>query len=174
MSVRDPLNRHQKAFLRKMRNDPDGLPQEQWPQAVALRRWLRKPRFKRALKSLRETFAAEIDVMLAGAAARAAKRLQAMLAGESGGQDQEQRIQALVRVIRVAHLRAKESPRRARRSLCGRDLVAQRPAWEAADPRAAVATAEPFSGLACGAGRAADPRPVLAIDGEGFAERRSA
>jgi len=65
MSVRDPLNRHQKAFLRKMRNDPDGLPQEQWPQAVVLRRWLRKPRFKRALKSLRETFAAEIDVMLA-------------------------------------------------------------------------------------------------------------
>ena len=52
--------------------------------------------------------------MLAGAAARAAKRLQAMLAGESGGQDQEQRIQALVRVIRVAHLRAKESPRRRR------------------------------------------------------------
>ena len=167
MSVRDPLNRHQKAFLRKMRNDPDGLPQEQWPQAVVLRRWLRKPRFKRALKSLRETFAAEIDVMLAGAAARAAKRLQAMLAGESGGQDQEQRMQALMRVIRVAHLRAKESPRRRRNAV--------RMASPAVEPRPMLATAaEPFSGPACGAGHAADPRTVLAIDGEGFAERRSA
>ena len=45
MSVRDPLNRHQKAFLRKTRNDLYGLPQDQWPQAVVLRRWLRKPRF---------------------------------------------------------------------------------------------------------------------------------
>ena len=47
MSVRDPLNRHQKAFLRKMRNAPDGLPQDQWLQGVVLRWWLRKPRFKR-------------------------------------------------------------------------------------------------------------------------------
>lgn len=142
MSVKDPLNRHQKAFLRKLRNDPDGLPQDQWPQAVVLRRWMRKPRFRKAIKSLRDTYTAEIDVMLAGAASRAAKRLQALLASESGGEDQEHRIQALVRVIRVAHLRAKEQrrPRRAR----GRSQ----------QPAAGVGT---FPGPAGGQGMLAEP-----------------
>src|SRR4051812_44221661 len=75
-----PMNRHQKEFLKKMREHPHGLPTSEWPSATALRRWMRHPGFRRAIESIRQTLQIQTDLHLLSAAAHASTGLAAILA----------------------------------------------------------------------------------------------
>jgi hypothetical protein len=67
--------RAQTVFLRAFRTNPAGPAHADWPTPAILRRWLRRPAFAAALKSLRNTFRFQVDFHLASAAAHAAQQL---------------------------------------------------------------------------------------------------
>jgi hypothetical protein len=65
----------QTSFLRAFRKNPFGPPPESWPSPSILRRWLRRPAFRSALLSIRETLRFQSDFHLVAASAQAAHRL---------------------------------------------------------------------------------------------------
>ena len=89
--------RAQTLFLRAFRKSPTGPPADQWPSIADLRRWLRKPGFRAALRSLQETLHFHADFHLAMRAAHAAQNL--------GTQDSGLSIQDLTHLLRLSHLR---------------------------------------------------------------------
>ncbi len=101
------LNRHQREFLKKMREHPRGLPVSEFPSAVALRRWMRHPGFRRAIASIRIAIQLQSDLNLLTAAATASSGLVARLADGAHDADKLQ-IASLVQLVRVAHWRSKE------------------------------------------------------------------
>src|SRR5688500_524868 len=57
----------QSAFLRKLRNDPTGMPAEDWPSAVKMRRWMRRKGFRKALTQVWRVLQVQADLQLMGA-----------------------------------------------------------------------------------------------------------
>src|SRR5947207_9237771 len=97
MSNINGTTRHQTLFLRAFRNHDSGPPPDLWPSPSILRKWLRKPGFLTALRSVQEALRFQTDFHLTNAAKEAAKRLSA--------QDSELTTQDLNRLLRHAHLR---------------------------------------------------------------------
>jgi hypothetical protein len=83
----------QSAFLRSFRQSATPA----WPAPSILRRWLRRPEFRAALKSVRQTLRYQADFHLAAAAATASKLLAADPAANDVGR--------LTTLLRAAHLR---------------------------------------------------------------------
>ena len=77
------LTNRQLDFLRNLRKHPNSLPLMTWPRTTTLRKWMRRPRFAAAIKSLEEAFQVEARLVMAGSAAQAATLLQATLTGGS-------------------------------------------------------------------------------------------
>lgn len=65
----------QSAILRAFRAFPGGPPAELWPSPAILRRWLRRPGFRKAFQSIQQTLQTETEFHLAAAATAAARRL---------------------------------------------------------------------------------------------------
>src|SRR5205809_87409 len=68
MSKRVRPSSTQTEFLRKLRNDPMGLPPDEWPSALVLRRWIRQPGFCSAINGLRSALFVRTDMHLVAAA----------------------------------------------------------------------------------------------------------
>ena len=68
-------SRAQTLFLRAFHKNPNGPTPDQWPAPAILRRWLRKPNFRRALFSLLQTLRFQADFTLAAAATSASQSL---------------------------------------------------------------------------------------------------
>ena len=75
------MTRRQLDFLRKLKQHPNSLPVFTWPRATTLRKWMRRPRFAMAIRSLEGAFQVEARLLMAGAAAQAAMHLQTALTG---------------------------------------------------------------------------------------------
>ena len=89
--------RSQTLFLRAFRTNPAGPPPSDWPSPAILRKWLRKPAFLAALRTLQEALRFQTDFHLANAATQAARKL--------ASDDAELTTQDLNRLLRHAHLR---------------------------------------------------------------------
>lgn len=89
--------RAQTLFLRSFRTSPAGPSSADWPSPAILRKWLRKPAFRAALASIRDTLQFQSDFQLANAATTAAGKL---LADDAGLTTHDLR-----QLLRLAHLR---------------------------------------------------------------------
>jgi hypothetical protein len=67
--------RAQTIFLRAYAKNPDGPPADLWPSPAVFRKWLRRPRFAKALQSLLDAIRYQTDLHLAHAACNTAKQL---------------------------------------------------------------------------------------------------
>src|ERR1041385_5508561 len=101
--------RAQTKFLRAMSKNPSGPPPELWPSPSALRRWLRRPGFLKALQSVRETLFFQADIHLAYTANSAFQALKHALANLPSDPDlrklQNATIHAASRLARISHPR---------------------------------------------------------------------
>jgi hypothetical protein len=96
----------QTKFLRSFRTSPFGPGVEDWPSAAILRRWLRKPAFVAALRSLQTAMRCQADFQLLSAAAAGAHVLHTSItAGNSD--DSHKQIKAMSGLLKLAHLREK-------------------------------------------------------------------
>jgi hypothetical protein len=89
--------RAQTLFLRSFRTSPTGPAPADWPSPAILRKWLRKPAFRKALATIQETLHFQSDFQLASAAATAARKLLT--------DDAHLTTHDLGRLLRLAHLR---------------------------------------------------------------------
>ena len=100
---------HQSQFLRAISRDPAGPPADQWPRPTILRRWLRRPAFRAALDSLRETLRYAADLRLAYAADSAAQHLQGALTPPDA--QTSDRAHVLARdLLKLSHTRQRFAP----------------------------------------------------------------
>ena len=146
------LHFRQYQFLRDLREAAEtGLNDRPWPRVTTLRRWLRRPGFRAALKSLQAALRFQRDWMLSASAARAAKNLAAMVSEQDprcGLSDPDARLASLVRIIRTEQIRQRE---------VARDIAGQR--RTNASPRIADHAASPASEL----NRAGFNLPILNV-----------
>src|SRR5512132_4206600 len=84
-------------FLRTFRTSPTGPAPADWPSPAIMRKWLRRPGFRRALTSVRETLRFQSDFQVSNAATRAARKLCA--------DDADLSTHDLGRLLRLSHLR---------------------------------------------------------------------
>ena len=98
MSDTPSITRTQSAFLRAFHLNPTGPTPDDWPSPAILRRWLRKPNFRRALLSLLQTLRFQADFTLAAAASTASQSL-ASPSEESG-----RHTTRLAALLRLSHL----------------------------------------------------------------------
>jgi hypothetical protein len=84
----------QTTFLRSFRDSLAGPPPDAWPSPAILRRWLRKPAFRRALQSVQSALRLQTDFLVVSTAANAARSL-----------DSPQASPHLANLLRLAHLR---------------------------------------------------------------------
>lgn len=120
-------NDAQSSFLRACVKSPLGLEQQNWPSAVKLRRWLRRPGFRAALQGLRDSLRIQSDMHLAAASAAASKQIADVVSRPRDGEHATTEelkvtrdlIHSLASLLRLAHLRQRFStdiplpPRRA-------------------------------------------------------------
>ncbi|MFI5380980.1 MAG: hypothetical protein ACHRHE_16905 [Tepidisphaerales bacterium] len=134
--------RAQNVFLRAFRLQPAGPNPDQWPSPAILRRWLRRPTFRRALASIQDTLRIQSDFHLATAATRASAQL-ASLRDPSPDQTQSESLDTVESILRLAHVRQRfaaiESRHDTTRTLAGELATAQS---ELTDLRAQLAAAE--------------------------------
>ena len=97
MSNIPETTRRQTLFLRAFRTNPAGPTPADWPSPAILRKWLRKPTFIAALRSVQEALRFQTDFQIANAASNAARKL--------ANQDADFTPQDLNRLLRHAHLR---------------------------------------------------------------------
>ena len=90
-------SRRQTLFLRAFRTNPAGPAPADWPSPAILRKWLRKPAFIAALRSVQAALRFQTDFQLSSAANNAARRL--------ANHDADLTTQDLNRLLRHAHLR---------------------------------------------------------------------
>jgi hypothetical protein len=83
----------QSAFLRSFRDNATPA----WPAPAILRRWLRRPEFRAALRSVRDTIRYQTDFQLVTAAGQATQ----LLAADPAASD----VARLAALLRLAHLR---------------------------------------------------------------------
>ena len=79
MARQSGITYRQSQFLRALIQHPAGPAADQWPHPTILRRWLRRPTFRRALDSLQGTLRFQADLCLAYAADTAAQHLREAL-----------------------------------------------------------------------------------------------
>jgi len=104
MTTMKGTTRAQTIFLRSLKADPLGTAGVKWPSPVILRRWIRKPGFLAAMRSMRAALWYQADFQLLAAATAAAEALQTTVAG--GDYEQQTRqLAALGNLIKLAHLR---------------------------------------------------------------------
>ncbi len=111
MSESTELNRHQRRFLKKLRDRPTQLPEGEWPRPATLERWMARAPFRRAMRRVSEAFQVQSDLQLAVAAACASATLQDALqqsvplkvVAERGPE-----IAVLVKLLQVSHWRARD------------------------------------------------------------------
>jgi hypothetical protein len=112
--------RAQTIFLRSLKTSSSGALDAQWPSPVILRRWLRKPGFLHAMRSVRSALWYQADFQLLAAATSAAQALQTTIAG-GNYEEQTRQLAALGNLIKLAHLRQRfasaSDPEPMRRSL---------------------------------------------------------
>jgi hypothetical protein len=89
--------RAQTLFLRSFRTSPTGPAPADWPSPAILRKWLRKPAFRRTLATIRQTLQFQSDFQLASATTTAARKL---LTDDANLTNHD-----LGRLLRLAHLR---------------------------------------------------------------------
>jgi len=114
MASEDRLHTRQYLFLKELRNSAEGFPDHLWPRLTTLRKWLRHPGFRAALKSLQTTMRFERDWMMAASASRAAKNLHVMLSEQdprNGLAEPDLRLASLVRIVRAEQLQQKAARR---------------------------------------------------------------
>src|ERR1044071_1098054 len=87
----------QSTFLRSFRSSPTGPAPSDWPTPAILRRWLRRPSFRKSLSSVQRALHFQADFHLASAATQAASRFATHDSGLS--------TQDLERLLRLSHLR---------------------------------------------------------------------
>jgi hypothetical protein len=90
-------NNAQTIFLRAFHNNPTGPEPKDWPTPAILRRWLRRPTFRRALQSVQDTLRFQADFHIANAATKAAKHFET--------QDSALTTQDLAKLLRLSHVR---------------------------------------------------------------------
>ena len=93
--------RAQTLFLRAFRKSATGPAPQDWPSVTVLRRWLRKPAFKTALDSLRETLRFQADFQLALGASQAVQELRSPASATFTPDEMKKRLDLLCH----AHLR---------------------------------------------------------------------
>src|SRR5689334_6790628 len=93
--------RAQTLFLRAFRKSATGPAPQDWPSVTVLRRWLRKPAFKTALDSLRETLRFQADFQLALGASQAVQELRSPASATFTPDEMKKRLD----LLRHAHLR---------------------------------------------------------------------
>jgi len=92
----------QTIFLRAFRSNPAGPPPDLWPAPSILRKWLRKPAFKRALHSVQESLRFQADFHLASAASLSIRKV---LADQTPINPQDSS-----RLLRLCHVRQRFGP----------------------------------------------------------------
>src|SRR5689334_4028798 len=106
------LHFRQYQFLRDLREAAEtGLNDRPWPRVTTLRRWLRRPGFRAALRSLQSALRFQRDWMLSVSAAQASRNLAAMISEQdprSGLADTDARLASLVRIIRTEQIRQRD------------------------------------------------------------------
>ena len=103
----------QSSFLRALIKHPAGPPADQWPSPTILRRWLRRPAFRAALDSLRDTVRYKADLRLAYAADTAAQQLQDSItpAGDEASAPASTQARAVARdLLKLSHTRQRFGP----------------------------------------------------------------
>ncbi|HRK31278.1 MAG TPA: hypothetical protein PLD59_09390 [Tepidisphaeraceae bacterium] len=104
----------QTSFLRSLRDQTGNHLPTDWPSAVVMRRWLRRPGFRAAIQSIQNALAVQADLQLSAAAAEAAAKLRDVVAPNTtqSGDDQPESdptpthdVAGLLRILRSAHLR---------------------------------------------------------------------
>ncbi len=104
MSNLPGTSRAQTKFLRSLRTDAFGPGVEKWPSPAILRRWMRRPGFLNAMRSVREAMRYQADFQLLSAAASAAHVLHtSVIAGDHASQTQE--FKAMSELLKLSHLR---------------------------------------------------------------------
>jgi hypothetical protein len=100
-------SRAQTNFLRAFRTDPHGPGAEKWPSPAILRRWLRRPGFVQAMRSIQDAMRYQADFQLLSAAASAAQGLHASVAT---GEGETARMKAMSDLMKLAHVRQRFAP----------------------------------------------------------------
>ena len=91
-------SRAQTIFLRAFAKNPSGPPPQAWPSPSILRRWLRRPRFRAALRSIEETLKFRSDFLLTATASTAFQSIDA-------GNPSHDQLRDLYSFLRLSHLR---------------------------------------------------------------------
>lgn len=101
--------RAQTIFLRSFRKEPFGPGAEHWPSVAVLRKWMRKPGFLAAMKSVREALRYQADFQLLSAAASAAHVLHTTVSAGDHEMQQAQ-LKGMSGLLKLAHLRERFAP----------------------------------------------------------------
>jgi hypothetical protein len=98
--------RAQTNFLRAYAKNSDGPPADLWPSPAVFRKWLRRPRFARALESILAAVRYQTDLHLAHAACNTAKHIAHAAASPPATKDQPPGSKDLAPLLlRLHHLR---------------------------------------------------------------------
>jgi hypothetical protein len=98
------ITRAQKKFLRGFCKGPSGPGIEHWPSPAVFRRWLRRPRFVAAMRSVRAALRYQSDFQLLSAAATASHYLHtSVLTGDHESARVE--MKAFADLMKLAHVR---------------------------------------------------------------------
>src|SRR5688572_27690438 len=104
MEKQQHVTRAQTRFLRAFVKNPCGPPADEWPSAVVLRRWLKRPGFCGAMNSILRTLRYQADFHLTAAAASGAYALHGTVRG-GDVTDLRKKIEALTQLLRMSHIR---------------------------------------------------------------------
>ena len=102
-------SRAQSNFLRAFRTDPFGPPVEKWPSPAILRRWLRRPGFVQAMRSIRDAMRYQADFQLLAAAASASHAMHSSVSTSDRALETAQ-LNAMSSLMKLAHLRQRFAP----------------------------------------------------------------
>src|SRR5687768_2232433 len=94
----------QTKFLRAFRSTPHGPGAEHWPSPAILRRWLRRPGFVHAMRSIRDAMRYQADFQLLSAAASAAHMMHTSVSAADREVETAQ-LNAMSTLMKLAHLR---------------------------------------------------------------------
>jgi hypothetical protein len=102
------ITRAQRIFLKQFCKEAHGADMSHWPAPAVLRRWLRRPTFRAAMRSLLGVMRFQTDFQLASAAATASHCLHMNMC--SGDPDTlRERNKGLSDLLKLAHVRERFS-----------------------------------------------------------------
>ena|SRR5438034_11542316 len=115
METGTSVTRAQRKFLKEFCNGPHGPGIQHWPSPAILRRWLRKPGFRAALRSLQGVMRFQSDFQLASAAASASHYLHNSVCCADHEQARVE-MKAFADLLKLAHVRDRFTRGSARRT----------------------------------------------------------